>query len=71
MTYNMWGDTPTLSSPNGENTNEDFQLNREQLNTKYPRPLVAFDRDGVMFETDGNPILSRESAKPIKNLSLL
>lgn len=66
MTYNMWGDQPTTSNPNGEKVNEDFQLNREQLNAKYPRPLVAFDRDGVMFETDGNPILSRESARPIK-----
>jgi len=65
MSYNMWDPTPPQVSQTSEGP--DFELNRQALNAKYTRPLVAFDRDGVLFETDGSPILSVAEAKPIKS----
>lgn len=60
MPYNMWGD----ESPQ-QPINEDFELTHEQKMAKYHKPLVAFDRDGVLFSTNGGPIRSRDEAIPI------
>jgi|TARA_B110000483_G_scaffold211523_1_gene259318 HAD superfamily hydrolase (TIGR01662 family) len=70
MSFNMWQEEPSdkvLGLSGTPDAGEDYGLSRIQLNAKYPRPLIAFDRDGVMFETDGSPITSIENAVPIKS----
>jgi HAD superfamily hydrolase (TIGR01662 family) len=62
MSFNMWGE----ESPTQHPINEDFELTHEQKMDKYHKPLVAFDRDGVLFESNGIPIRSREEATPIE-----
>ena len=59
----MWGE----ESPTQQPINEDFELTHEQKMAKYNKPLVAFDRDGVLFRTDGGPIRSRDEAIPIES----
>lgn len=63
MPYNMWGETPV----NQEQTrNEDFNLTDKQRLAKYTKPIVCFDREGVLFEYK-EAITSREEAIPIKS----
>ena len=62
MSYNMWGSAK--ADPPQQQESEDQNLTHEQRMAKYPKPMVAFDRDGVLFETDGTPI-KREDAVPI------
>lgn len=46
--YNMWGETQTQQPE--DKFSIDQNLNRKQLNEKYPKPLIAIDRDGVINE---------------------
>ena len=41
----MWGDQGVSE---GTSQSPDQALSRQELNTKYPKPLVAIDRDGVI-----------------------
>ncbi len=63
MSYNMWGSVKADPQPQ-ENLSEDSNLTHEQRMAKYSKPMVAFDRDGVLFETNGEPI-RKENAIPI------
>jgi len=45
----MWGDQEVQ-----EQGSPDQNLNRDELNQKYPKPLIAIDRDGVINECNGN-----------------
>ena len=58
----MWGSAK--ADPPKQEESEDQNLTHEQRMAKYPKPMVAFDRDGVLFETNGTPI-KREDAVPI------
>ena len=58
----MWGSAK--ADPPQQEESEDLNLTHDQRMAKYPKPMVAFDRDGVLFETDGTPI-KREDAVPI------
>jgi HAD superfamily hydrolase (TIGR01662 family) len=62
MSYNMWGAGKT--APQQQRGSEDEGLSFSEKMAKYHKPLVAFDRDGVMFKTTGEPI-TRETAEPI------
>lgn len=62
MSYNMWG--AAEAAPQQEQISEDQNLTLAERLEKYHKPLVAFDRDGVLFETKGFPI-TREKAIPI------
>lgn len=43
--FNMWGDQGV---DEGTTQSPDQALSRQDLNKKYPKPLVAIDRDGVI-----------------------
>jgi len=58
----MWGESPSEE----QKVNEDFSLSHAQRMEKYNKPVVCFDRDGVVFEYK-EAITSREDAIPIKS----
>ncbi|MBQ58847.1 hypothetical protein CL642_07650 [bacterium] len=49
--YNMWGESEVKDIEQGS---PDQILDRNQLNKKYSKPLIAIDRDGVLIECNGN-----------------
>ena len=50
----MWGE-PTNQQPEQQQSQSvDQHLTRSELNVKYPKPLIAIDRDGVIVECNGN-----------------
>lgn len=49
--YNMWGESEVKDIEQGS---PDQILDRNQLNKKYLKPLIAIDRDGVLIECNGN-----------------
>ena len=49
--YNMWGESDVKDIEQGS---PDQILDRNQLNKKYSKPLIAIDRDGVLIECNGN-----------------
>ena len=63
MSFNMWGSAKAEPSKE-QNYSEDSNLSFKEMMEKYNKPLVAFDRDGVMFETEGKPI-TIDNAVPI------
>ena len=63
MSYNMWSSAKAEPSKE-QDYSEDSNLSFKEMMEKYSKPLVAFDRDGVMFETEGKPI-TIDNAVPI------
>ena len=47
----MWGESEVKDIEQGS---PDQILDRNQLNKKYSKPLIAIDRDGVLIECNGN-----------------
>lgn len=60
--YNMWGES---KQEDDQGVSIDQNLNRQQLNQKYTKPLIAIDRDGVIVECNGN-IKTSEQFIPIE-----
>ena len=52
--FNMWGESTSQQTQEQQNGSVDQHLDRKQLNAKYPKPLIAIDRDGVIIECNGN-----------------
>ena len=52
--FNMWGESTSQQTQEPQNGSADQHLDRKQLNAKYPKPLIAIDRDGVIIECNGN-----------------
>ena len=49
----MWGEAASQQAEQQQGS-IDQHLDRQQLNAKYPKPLIAIDRDGVIVECNGN-----------------
>lgn len=60
--YNMWGESKQEAD---QGVSIDQNLNRQQLNQKYTKPLIAIDRDGVIVKCNGN-IKTSEQFIPIE-----
>lgn len=56
----MWGDQEVQ-----EQGSSDQNLNRQQLNEKYTKPLIAIDRDGVINQCNGS-ITNKDQFIPIE-----
>jgi D-glycero-D-manno-heptose 1,7-bisphosphate phosphatase len=60
--YNMWQDEKAAAIQEGS---PDALLSRAQMWNKYPKPLVAIDRDGVLIKCK-DVVKSVESFEPIE-----
>ena len=50
----MWGEPTNQQPAQQQSQSVDQHLPRPELNVKYPKPLIAIDRDGVIIECNGN-----------------
>ena len=63
--YNMWGEPKQEVQQEQQGYSVDQNLDRQGLNQKYTKPLIAIDRDGVIVKCNGN-IKTQDQFIPIE-----